>query len=369
MGGALSNSLQAQEQKSWFIRTMDWSYRIIQGDSAKPYKKYIFAVPIIAYKPETKWILGVSIAHIFRTHYNNAGTRPSTLRLNISYSQMKQFAIRPTIEYFSSDNALNIRAQYQYTDFAEYYWGIGPNTGAEQKELYHFKAQRAYAKIAHTFIGKWYAGLSYAYERMYQIAAEQGGLLKTSGVTGANGYTASGLGFTVYHDNRDNIYYPLKGDFIEFNALHNNKGFGSSTHFNSFLLDARKFISFGKQQVLALQLFMNTNTTQAPFRQMATLGSDVFMRGYYTGRFRDLNAVAIQAEWRQFIWGPFGYVVFAGTGTVNREVSGLANGLKPNIGIGLRVKAIPRERVNVRLDFGFGNNGIKAMYLTLHEAF
>lgn len=348
---------------------MDWSYRIIQGDSAKPYKKYIFAVPIVAYKPESKWVLGVSIAHIFRSRNKLPSTRPSTLRLNISYTQLNQFSIRPYVEYFSSDNSLNIRAQYQYTDFAEYYWGIGPNTTDSQKELYHFKAQRGYAKLAHTFIGKWYAGLSYAYERMYQISAERGGQLIASAVTGVNGYTASGLGFTVYLDNRDNIYYPLKGDFIEFNVLHNNKTFGSSTQYNSMLLDARKFIPIGKQQVLALQLFVNANTAQTPFRQMATLGSDMFMRGYYSGRFRDLNAAAFQAEWRQPIWGPFGYTVFAGTGTVNHAMTGLTGGLKPNFGFGLRAKAIPREKVNVRLDFGFGSNGNKAMYLTLHEAF
>jgi hypothetical protein len=62
-------------------------------------------------------------------------------------------------------------------------------------------------------------------------------------------------------------------------------------------------------------------------------------------------------------------VVFAGGGTVGRIPSELTSGIKPNIGFGLRVKAIPRERVNVRADWGFGENGINALYIGLNEAF
>src|ERR1700754_4395317 len=96
------------QRKNFILRTMDWGYKIVQGDSAKPYKKYYFAVPIVAYRPESKWILGISLAHIFRTQQGDQITRPSIIRANVSYSQQHQFAFRPFLEIFSKMNRLNI---------------------------------------------------------------------------------------------------------------------------------------------------------------------------------------------------------------------------------------------------------------------
>jgi hypothetical protein len=38
-------------------------------------------------------------------------------------------------------------------------------------------------------------------------------------------------------------------------------------------------------------------------------------------------------------------------------------------GIGVRMLAIPREKINMRLDYGRGINGIEGIYITLNEAF
>jgi hypothetical protein len=50
-------------------------------------------------------------------------------------------------------------------------------------------------------------------------------------------------------------------------------------------------------------------------------------------------------------------------------VGDLTTGIKPNIGLGLRVRAVRKERLNARFDFGFGANGISALYIGLNEAF
>ena len=362
-------SASAQQRKSFIPRTIDWGYKIVQGDSAHPYKKYIFAVPIIAYRPESKWIFGVSIAHIFRSQYNDSLTRPSTIRVNISYSQMKQFSVKPFFEYFTKRNKINIRANYQYTNFSEYYWGIGPNVPESNKEMYSFNMQRGSIKMAYKLATGFYAGVQYTFEDMYKLHYEVGSNLETSGNTGANGYYASGVGFTLYKDNRDNIYFPYKGSFIEFSNVFYQHVFGSKYNFSNYSLDARKYYQLWKENIVASQLYLNLNTGNIPFRMMGTLGSDVFMRGYYNGRYRDINAFAFQTELRKTIWGPIGCTVFAGMGSVNKSISGLSSNIKPNFGFGLRVKAIPRERLNMRMDYGFGSNGIHAFYLTLNEAF
>jgi hypothetical protein len=94
------------------------------------------------------------------------------------------------------------------------------------------------------------------------------------------------------------------------------------------------------------------------------------MRGYYLGRFRDRNMIAVQAEYRIVpIWWRLGAVVFGGFGDVADEPGDFALGdLKYSIGGGFRFLLIPAERIALRADFGFGD-GDSGFYITLGEAF
>ena len=121
--------------------------------------------------------------------------------------------------------------------------------------------------------------------------------------------------------------------------------------------------------MLAIQAFANINSGNIPFRMMGTLGSDSYMRGYYNGRFRDNCAMAFQTELRKTIWGPVSIVAFGGLGTVSQNADGLTSNLKPCYGAGLRIMAIPREKMNIRADYGMGIDGANAFYLTMGEAF
>ncbi len=359
----------AQEKRPFIIRTLDWGYKIVQGDSASPYKKYYFAVPIIAYKPESRWVLGVSLAYIFRTLQGDGITRPSIIRANVSYSQEHQFAFRPYVEIFTKRNKFNFRGQYNYTDFAEYYWGIGSNTPAANKELYKFQMNKLNQKAAYMVLPKFYAGIQYAYEQMYNVRFEPGSQLELSGLRGSKGYYEAGPGVTMYYDDRDNVYAPIKGHIIELSNVFYHSLFGSGSNFVNFTFDARKYKQLWKENVLASQFFFNFNEGNIPFRMKGVLGSEMFMRGYYNGRYRDNHAMAFQTELRKTVWGPLGCVVFAGFGNVSNVVSGLLDNIKPNYGAGIRFKAIPREKMNMRLDYGFGSGDNRALYITLNEAF
>jgi outer membrane protein assembly factor BamA len=357
-----------QPQRNFVLRTMDWGYKIIEGDSANPRKVIIAPVPILAYKPETRWILGVSVTAIFRTHKDSI-TRPSYVRTNVSYSQENQLAVIPALEYFSKGNKVNIRGKYTYTDFGENYYGIGRDAPASNKELYTFAMHKANLKVAYQFFPKLYAGLQYNFEKMYNISADTTGVLNAAKPLGYNGYYASGAGFTLYYDNRDNVYFPYTGNFVEVSNVFYEKSLGSQYNFVNVTLDARKYLQLWKANILALQGYVNLNDGNIPFRMQGVLGSDMFMRGYYNGRFRDKHAMAFQAEFRKTIWGPVGMVFFAGGGTVANNKWDLLNGIKPNYGLGLRIKMIPKERVNISIDYGFGSQGNNALYIGMHEAF
>jgi hemolysin activation/secretion protein len=146
--------------------------------------------------------------------------------------------------------------------------------------------------------------------------------------------------------------------------LLNNEG-----NFHQFVLDARHYKQLWKENVFAVQLFGTWNSGNVPFRMMGTLGNENFYRGYYQGRYRDHHAVALQAELRKTVWGPLGMAAFGGVATVARTTTDLFSSIKPALGAGLRFKGIPRERINLRIDYAIGIERSRTVYITVNEAF
>lgn len=360
------------QQKSFIDNFLERTYSIVQGDSAHPRKHYFFPVPIIAYKPETRWVLGISLTQLIRSKKFDSTTRTSAIRLNTSYSQNDQFSVRLMGEVFTNKNKFDLQGLVQYTNFVENYYGIGINQ-PDKYELYYFKMMAANLKGSYQIIPGLFAGVQYNLVEMYDLRYDNNSSInmESSKVTGTspNGSLSSGAGFDLEYDDRNNIFFPTKGQDIELSNFFYNTVFGSGYNFTNLTLDARKYIGLWKENVLAVQTFFNLNTGNIPFRLMGTLGSDAYMRGYYSGIYRNNNAMAFQTELRKTIWGPLGMIAFAGFGTVSATVGDLSTNLKPCYGVGLRVMAIPKEKMNIRLDYGMGIDGMSAFYLTMAEAF
>ncbi|OYU97258.1 MAG: hypothetical protein CFE21_02910 [Bacteroidetes bacterium B1(2017)] len=343
-------------------------YRIMEGDSAKPRKNYFFTLPIWAVTPETGIKLGLSLGYMFRLG-DKEDTRPSMVRVNTSYTQMGQFNIRPGVDIFFDENKYNLKAQYVYNDFNEYYWGIGNQAADSAKELYDFQQHKVNARLTRQVLKSVYVGGQLMYEKIYDTRFKESSLTPSSSTTGINGYDILGAGLALAYDNRDNIYYPLKGAYVEISNywfFRSNLGHHA---FQSVTLDARKFFCLWKENVLAVQAYGSFNEGDVPYRQMGTMGNEMIMRGYYNGRFRDNYFASTQAEFRKTVWGPLGVVVFGGLGNVGSTTQNLLEHIKPNYGFGFRGTAIRREHINARIDFGFGEGKIKGFYFTLSEAF
>lgn len=94
------------------------------------------------------------------------------------------------------------------------------------------------------------------------------------------------------------------------------------------------------------------------------------MRGYYKGAIRDKILVDAQIEYRLPIWKIFGLTTWVATGRVADEYSNLSfNGLWLSYGGGVRIKVDSKSDINLRIDMGFGPNGVNGLYLNFAEAF
>lgn len=369
LGLMLCGYLAQAQQKNVLQRTINWSYKLVQGDSAHPKKKYFFAVPIISYKPETRWQFGLSLSHYFRAKSTDSLTRPSVIRLNSTYTQNHQFSIRPMFDVFTAGNKYSIRGLFQYTQFVENYWGVGRNLPSSNKESYSFKQHKAMVKVAKKFKQGLYLGADVNYENLYDLTYAETSTLKNANITGNHGYHVLGIGPILTFDTRNNLYYPNQGHFIDVAATVYSKQVLSSSSFQNITVDARKYYALNNTDVLAVQCYTNFNWGNVPYRLMGTLGNESYFRGYYQGRYRDINAITLQAEWRKHIWGPAGIVLFGGAGNVSANYANLVSHIKPMYGAGLRIMAIPREKINMRFDVAFGSQNSQTFYVTLNEAF
>lgn len=103
------------------------------------------------------------------------------------------------------------------------------------------------------------------------------------------------------------------------------------------------------------------------------LGSDEMMRGYYQGRYRDKNYLAVQSEIRYRVHPRIGMVAFIGAGTVYHDTINLSN-FKLSGGGGLRYFFDLEHNSSVRFDYAIGekNPGEKrqgGFYIALGQAF
>ena len=135
-------------------------------------------------------------------------------------------------------------------------------------------------------------------------------------------------------------------------------------------LDVRHYNVLSPDHVIAGNIYFNGVGGDPPFYYLPALGGQNRMRGYFEGRYRDRNYFMMQLEYRQYFWWKFGFVVFAGAGDVAPELMKFSlTKLKYSYGLGLRFLFNKDEKVNLRMDLGFGNDGNSGIYFGIEEAF
>jgi hypothetical protein len=347
---------------------MDWGYKIMEGDSAKPRKAVLVLLPIWGVSPETGWQLGISAGYLLKFSQDSL-TRPSIVRLNWQFTEKKQLSIRPSVDLFLKGNKYNIKGQFVYNKFNENFWGIGNNALKDDKELNNFQQYKLNFRFLKQFFKGVYFGPQIQYEKLFNLEFQENSKFLNKGIAGLDGFETLGLGMVCVYDNRDHVFYTKKGVYLEISSIWNSKSIGGQFNHSNYFIDLRKFKTLWKDNVLAFQAVGAINIGTTPYRQLGTIGNEAYMRGYYNGRFRDQHMFATQAELRKTVWGPFGMVVFAGLGNVGNNPEDLFSSVKPNYGLGIRGVVLRKEHVNFRIDLGFGSKRINGLYLTMAEAF
>ena len=340
----------------------------IGADTTKSthHRLQIIPLPVVFYTPETHIAYGVLGVCLFKT---DSTARTSNVDFAIIHTQNAQTVIEPTYTIFTKQERYLIRGMLLYTKFPELYYGIGHGTTKEQEELISYKSLRAYNRFLRQVKSGWFAGIQQQYFKTFDISRSSDQQFPAQTLIGGLGSVVNGIGAASVVDTRDNIYSPIRGWYADVSFMEYGKLLGSEFGFTNYLFDIRHYRSLSPNTVLAGQFYLNLNIGEVPFKQAATLGGSSLLRGYYNGRYRDNDALIMQAELRQRFFGRFGGVVFAGLGDVAHKPSEFTvSDLKPTGGLGLRYLISRKEHLNIRFDAAVGNN-THGFYVNISEAF
>ncbi len=136
------------------------------------------------------------------------------------------------------------------------------------------------------------------------------------------------------------------------------------------MFDIRSYKTWKDKFTFAGRFINDFNFGNPPFYDLAVIGGDKFVRGYYYGRYRDNNLSALQTEFRFPIVWKFGSAFFGGLANIYSGTHHFKlQNSKFNFGIGIRFLIDKKDMSNLRLDYAVGQNGNNGFYMSFGESF
>lgn len=314
------------------------------------------ALPVVSYAPETSLAGGAFGVYFFRLGGAPAESRPSYVASAFTYTVRAQVLWDTYPEFWWNRENWVLTGQISYWNFPDNFYGLGNSTLASNVESYTLQTFFDRFDLRRRVYRSLFVGLrqDFQYSTLNEVTSN--GAFARGGIPGQNGGIRSGLGPMLVLDSRDNTLAPHFGVYYLATLLTFQPWLGSDYTYSRFTLDARHYYTWRERHTLAVQLYASFSEGDVPFNALAMIGGKVLLRGYYEGRFRDRNMLMAQAEYRlmPLIWR-FGLVAFAGVGEVASRFSDFRwDAMHWTVGGGIRFALNPAERINVRVDAGFG---------------
>ncbi len=344
------------------------------ADSTLYASKFIVA-PVISFSPETSLALGVGAKYLFKFKGSGDETRTSNMPISLRYTLNNQFILFSGFEIFTNQEKWVIAGNIRFQNFPQLYYGIGHDTPKKNEERYDFVQALFEPILLKQVVKHLYVGAGIRYNHIFNTEFVEDGLIDRERPLGFDGSTSAGAEFAILYDSRNNILNAKEGWFLEFTQGFYEKVLGGTNSFGLTRFDLRYFVSLSEKNngygdILGFQFKGHFSNGDTPVSELASFGGDKILRGYRKGRYLENHLLATQIEYRKNFKGSrWGAVAFLGTGVVADEVNNFRlKNFRPNGGIGLRFMLDREENLNLRADWGVGDEKSN-IYLNLSEAF
>ncbi|MBD1394592.1 BamA/TamA family outer membrane protein [Mucilaginibacter glaciei] len=375
---ALQNDTIRQKDLYDVISSVFNKHKAVENKATVIGTKPVYSVlPAIGYTLQTKLAVTLSGNVAFRT---GPDSRISTISSNAAYTQRKQIIIPIQSNIWTTDNNYNFIGDIKFYKYPQSTFGLGSNSSAKNNNAMDYTLFRFYETILKHITGNLYAGAGFIVDKHLGVEEEgnpDGSLSDYARYGPQQSTTSTGITLNALIDMRDNSINPTRGFYTALLYRDNKEFLGSTSSWRSLVVDVRKYCRFpaGSKNVLAFWsydwLVLNG---EPPYLDLPANTWDQYNgtgRGYIQGRFRGAQMVYAESEYRYAISrnGLLGGVAFINAESFSSAPGTPLQRVQPGYGAGLRIKLNKVSKTNIAIDYGFGNQGSKGVFVTVGEIF
>jgi hypothetical protein len=340
--------------------------------------KPIFSVvPALGYTLQSKLALTLAGNIAFRT---TKDSKISTITINTAYTQTKQIIIPIQSNVWTKNNDYDFVGDIRYLKYPQSTYGLGSSSNIKDEDPMDYDFFR-FSEIALKRIWTdFYAGIGYIADVHWNVTHKGplDGAPSDYTKYGAQSHSiSSGITLNALYDSRDNSINPYRGFYASIQYKDDGNFLGNLHSWQAMIIDVRKYFKFpsGSDNVLALWSYdWLVLAGNPPYLDLPANTWDTYSgtgRGYIQGRFRGAQMVYMESEYRFRVTnnGLLGGVIFVNAQSFSAAQGTSLQSIQPAFGPGIRLKLNKVSRTNIAIDYGFGREGSRGMFINVGEIF
>jgi len=345
--------------------------------------------PVIGTKPSSGLLVGVA-GNVAFYRGDPATTHISSAVASVTFSSKKQTSLTDRFAMFGRNDRWRLDADHrlQWTSLEAV--DLGTSADSRNSVQTHFDFVRMHHTAYYQVRDAVYIGAGLYYDNHFDVRPSDGAeaswdnspYVRYSAAHDLplESQVSAGPSLDILWDTRDSFINAERGWLAKVSYRTLFDGFlGGDSTWQKLNLDARTYVALSRDRRHKLAFWGFADLVVggvAPYFDLPATGLDTYgrsARGYSEGQFRGEKLAYGEVEYRGSLMrnGLLGMVAFLNTTTLTNETNGeqLFDSFAPGGGAGLRLSINKRSKTNLCLDFGFGKQGSRAVYLAIQEAF
>lgn len=334
-----------------------------ENDSTKRVK--FAAIPIVNYSNTLGGSIGLMTQVFYKVNINDTISPSSSTGLFGMYTTNNTYFAAAFQQFYLNEDKWRIKIAAGIGNINFQFWQDLPISGGTFID-FATKASFGLLRVERKIYKKLYGGLnavlSFA-ETEYDLPDNVPDSLRF------DKRNMNNLGYLFNFDKREHQLNPYGGFNVTFKNDFYRTWMKSTDNFEKYEITYNHFYQIkNERNILVTRVHASISGGDVPFQGQNVVGQDD-IRGYSSGKFRNNQVYAIQAEYRWRFYKKFGMVGFFGVATAIDKMSNISGAeLLPGGGVGFRYMMIPKERINVGIDVAKGKDDW-GLYFRIGETF
>ena len=354
------------------------------------YRKPMMAfAPVIGAKPSSGVLFGAA-GNVAFYRGDPSTTHISSMVTSLTFSTKKQTSLTNRLTMFTPESRWRLDGdhRFQWTSLDTY--GLGTSADTREGIVAHFDFFRLHQTAYYRLRPALYAGVGLYFDNHTSVGPSDGEepeWTESPYVTYSEAHglpldaqVAAGTSLDLLWDTRDSFINADRGWLAKASYRMLFEDFlGGDSNWQKLTLDLRTYVNVSQDRRHRIAFWGFADLVVggvAPFFDLPSTAGDTYgrsARGYAEGQFRGERLAYGEVEYRGTLMrnGLLGMVAFLNTTTVSSldNDEHLFDSFATAGGAGLRLLINKRSKTNLCLDFGFGKQGSRGVYVSVQEAF